>query len=209
MIKQRLEDADLKCSQKAPVYYIVGVFQVQRLNALHSRQLPGCLGPKPVQLKAQHKTRGGEGCIWGPRVVSGRIVVLNSLRRRTPSSTHPQFLYGWQNVLEHPQAVYRVVDLEACEVGRARGVKVVKVQAIAAQVGERAGQLQTHWGNHRKLKTSPLAVRLRMGAYSTASITSSSASSTPVPVTAASECPPYQYRSTVYTPYQYHPYQYL
>ena len=69
MIKQRLEDADLKCSQKAPVYYIVGVFQVQRLNALHSRQLPGCLGPKPVQLKAQHKTRGGEGCIWGPRVV--------------------------------------------------------------------------------------------------------------------------------------------
>ena len=73
-VGRRLGNAHLKRSQKAPVYYIVGVFQVQQLNALHSRQLPRCLGPKPVQLKAKYKTRGGEG--FGPtRSTSGRIVV--------------------------------------------------------------------------------------------------------------------------------------
>ena len=148
-------------------------------SLLHSRGVPSTAtqcsafppaswlsGTKASAAKSATQNKRGRGLYLGPtRSTSGWIVVLNSLRRRTPSSTHPQFLYGWQNVLEHPQAVYRVVDLEACEVGRAGGVKVVKVQAVAAQVGERAGQLQTHWGNHRKLKTSPLAVRLRMGAY--------------------------------------------
>ena len=104
-------------------------------SLLHSRGVPSTAtqcsafppaswlsGTKASAAKSATQNKRGRGLYLGPtRSTSGWIVVLNSLRRRTPSSTHPQFLYGWQNVLEHPQAVYRVVDLEACEVGRPGG----------------------------------------------------------------------------------------